>query len=225
MNDHSVTLDVGSDADPVKPTARTGADKRDAILAAALRLVARTGLPNTPMSAIAREAGVAAGTLYLYFPSKEAMLNALYLDLLADQDRALAADASPAEATPAGASPAAAPLDPREALWHAWSTRARWHFDHPDAWNFLQQCRTSGVLTDETRAAEARMVAEGYRQFETAVATGLLRDLSVQVFWALFAGPIHALAQLRDAGEIEITEAVLRTTFDGVRRSVLPDGA
>ena len=41
------------------------------------------------MSAVAREAGVAVGTLYLYFPSKEAMINALYLDVLADRDRSL----------------------------------------------------------------------------------------------------------------------------------------
>ena len=61
---------------------RAGADKRETILAAALRLIARLGLHNTPMSAVAREAGVAAGTLYLYFPSKEAMINALYLDVL-----------------------------------------------------------------------------------------------------------------------------------------------
>src|SRR5215213_8038804 len=69
----------------------TGAspDKREAILTAALRLIARLGLHAAPMSAVAREAGVAAGTLYLYFPSKEAMINALYLDLLEDRARSM----------------------------------------------------------------------------------------------------------------------------------------
>ena len=38
----------------------------------------------------------------------------------------------------------------------------------------------------------------------------------------LFAGPIFVLAQTRDAGELEITDDVLRATFDGVCRSVLP---
>ena len=51
---------------PTRPTA----DKREAILAAALRVIARSGLHNTSMDAVAREAGVAAGTLYRYFPSK-----------------------------------------------------------------------------------------------------------------------------------------------------------
>src|SRR3954453_6062189 len=75
----------------------TGAspDKREAILAAALRLIARLGLHASPMSAVAREAGVAAGTLYLYFESKEAMINALYLELLEDRTRAIVAPPPP----------------------------------------------------------------------------------------------------------------------------------
>jgi hypothetical protein len=41
------------------------------------------------------------------------------------------------------------------------------------------------------------------------------------VFWALVAGPIFVLAQMRDTGEIEITDALLDATFDGVCRSVV----
>lgn len=192
-------------------------DKRRAILAAALRLVARSGLHNTPMSALAREAGVAAGTLYLYFPSKEAMLNALYLDLLDDRHRATTVDG-------AWLAEMAADLaaDPRGALWRAWHGLARWHLDHPDASNVIQQCRASGILTAETRAAEQRMEATGLAQFGDAVARGLLRPLSRQVFYALFAGPIAGLVQMRDAGELEVDDAVLGATFDGVCRGVLP---
>jgi hypothetical protein len=42
------------------------------------------------------------------------------------------------------------------------------------------------------------------------------------VFWALAAGPIFVLSQMREAGELEITDDVLRETFEGVCRSVLP---
>src|SRR5215218_6127000 len=61
---------------------RAAASKREAILDATLRLVARTGLHNTPISAIAREAGVAVGTAYLYFASKDELINELYLELV-----------------------------------------------------------------------------------------------------------------------------------------------
>ena len=189
-------------------------DKREAILAGALRVIARLGLHAAPMSIVAREAGVAAGTLYLYFPSKEAMINALYLEVLADRDRSMAADAEGARKNGAIG---------RAGLWAFWHGLARWHLEHPDASSFLLQCQASTIPTDETREAERRMSAEGLKNFDAAVAGGRLRDIPLQVFWALVAGPIFTLAQMRDAGEMEITDEVLRATFDGVCRSVLPE--
>jgi AcrR family transcriptional regulator len=185
------------------------ADKRDAILDAARRLIARSGLHNTPMSALAREAGVAAGTLYLYFPSKEAMINALYLELLDDQFRAATTSAPP------GATP-------QQALWAAWHGLARWHLDHSEASNVIEQCRAAGILSAETREFERRDYEHALTMFEGAIAAGGLRDLSMTVFHALFVGPIVDLTRQRDAGEIDVTDALLRETFAGVCRAVLP---
>src|SRR5262245_3411955 len=50
--------------------------RRAQILEAALRVFSREGF-ETKVDAIAREAGVAKGTIYLYFPTKEAILAAL----------------------------------------------------------------------------------------------------------------------------------------------------
>jgi AcrR family transcriptional regulator len=54
--------------------------RRREILEAATRLFREGGFSTTPVPAIAREAGVAAGTVYIYFPSKEAILSALKED-------------------------------------------------------------------------------------------------------------------------------------------------
>jgi AcrR family transcriptional regulator len=70
--------------------------KRDAILAAAVTLFGRYGFRRTSMEEIAREAGIAKGTVYLYFPTKEALFRALSQQTL---DRALA-DAGRAAAAP-----------------------------------------------------------------------------------------------------------------------------
>jgi AcrR family transcriptional regulator len=56
------------------------AGKRERILAAALRLFANQPYQDVTMDRVAESAGVAKGTLYLYFPSKEA----LYLGILSD---------------------------------------------------------------------------------------------------------------------------------------------
>lgn len=52
-------------------------DRRQAILDAAVRLFARYGYRRTAMEEVAREAGVAKGTTYLYFDTKEALFRAL----------------------------------------------------------------------------------------------------------------------------------------------------
>ena len=53
-------------------------DKRDAILAAALALFAEFGFHGTAVPQLAEAAHVGAGTIYRYFESKEALVNALY---------------------------------------------------------------------------------------------------------------------------------------------------
>jgi TetR/AcrR family fatty acid metabolism transcriptional regulator len=53
-------------------------DKRMVILDAALRTFVKRGYPETKVAEIASEAGVAEGTIYNYFPSKEDLLLALF---------------------------------------------------------------------------------------------------------------------------------------------------
>jgi TetR/AcrR family fatty acid metabolism transcriptional regulator len=54
------------------------ADKREAILRAATKVFARNGYFNAKVADIARAAGVADGTVYLYFKSKEEILHSIF---------------------------------------------------------------------------------------------------------------------------------------------------
>src|SRR5215471_3787056 len=53
-------------------------DKRERILAAAERVFARRGFFAARVSEIAKDAGVADGTIYLYFKSKDDLLISLF---------------------------------------------------------------------------------------------------------------------------------------------------
>jgi TetR/AcrR family transcriptional regulator, fatty acid metabolism regulator protein len=53
-------------------------DKREAILRAAIQVFAHNGYFNSKVADIAREAGVADGTVYLYFKSKEEILHSIF---------------------------------------------------------------------------------------------------------------------------------------------------
>ncbi|AMG13510.1 TetR/AcrR family transcriptional regulator [Vibrio vulnificus] len=54
-------------------------DKQQQILAAAEKLIAESGFQGLSMSKLAKEAGVAAGTIYRYFDDKEHLLDELRL--------------------------------------------------------------------------------------------------------------------------------------------------
>jgi TetR/AcrR family fatty acid metabolism transcriptional regulator len=64
------------------PASKRGArgDKRERILDAAVRVLARKGFHATRVSEVAKAAGVADGTIYLYFDSKDALLVSLFED-------------------------------------------------------------------------------------------------------------------------------------------------
>jgi TetR/AcrR family fatty acid metabolism transcriptional regulator len=63
---------------------RKSDDKRHRILQAATRVFARKGYFGARVSEIARRAGVADGTIYLYFKSKEDILVALFDEVMAE---------------------------------------------------------------------------------------------------------------------------------------------
>jgi TetR/AcrR family fatty acid metabolism transcriptional regulator len=62
------------------PSPRGGSDKRKRILQAAVRVFAKNGFYATRVSDIAKTAGVADGTIYLYFDSKDELLLKLFED-------------------------------------------------------------------------------------------------------------------------------------------------
>src|SRR5688572_4374110 len=54
------------------------AEKKKAIFESMLELVRENGFHGTPMSLVAKKAGVAAGTIYHYFESKDALIIELH---------------------------------------------------------------------------------------------------------------------------------------------------
>ena len=72
-----------------KPARNGSTGKRESILRAATRVFARNGYFNSKVADIARAAGVADGTVYLYFKSKEEILHSIFDQNMAE---AIAAD-------------------------------------------------------------------------------------------------------------------------------------
>jgi TetR/AcrR family fatty acid metabolism transcriptional regulator len=73
MNIHSVTTSV-----PARSPSPASSDRRTAILEAATAIFAERGFFGAQVADIARGAGIAAGTVYLYFRSKDEILTSIF---------------------------------------------------------------------------------------------------------------------------------------------------
>ena len=78
MNIHSVTITTAARRTPALADRADKADKRDAILRGAIETFAARGFFNAQVADVARGAGVAAGTVYLYFRGKDDLLISIF---------------------------------------------------------------------------------------------------------------------------------------------------
>lgn len=82
-----------------EPRRRTGRAIVDALLDAASSLLAAQGLAGMTTNAVAERAGVSVGSLYQYFPNKQALVSAvsdrLNAALVAEVERLVGSDAAP----------------------------------------------------------------------------------------------------------------------------------
>jgi TetR/AcrR family transcriptional regulator, fatty acid metabolism regulator protein len=76
MNIHSMPVAARRSRPAVTPVEKI--DKRDALLRAAIETFAARGFFNAQVADVARTAGVAAGTVYLYFRGKDDLLISIF---------------------------------------------------------------------------------------------------------------------------------------------------
>ncbi|MBW8713291.1 MAG: TetR/AcrR family transcriptional regulator [Acidobacteria bacterium] len=83
MNEHSF-MGAATTRRPLLAERADKADKRDAILRAAIETFAARGFFNAQVADVARSAGVAAGTVYLYFRGKDDLLISIFERTMTD---------------------------------------------------------------------------------------------------------------------------------------------
>ncbi|HYG66936.1 MAG TPA: helix-turn-helix domain-containing protein [Anaeromyxobacteraceae bacterium] len=110
-------------------------EKRQLLLDAAARVIAERG-DGAPTALIAKVAGVAEGTLFTYFRTKEELLNELYGTLLAELYAS-------ARGVPSRGK--------REKLHHAWTRTLAWGLANPKKRAALRVLDVSGYVPERRR--------------------------------------------------------------------------
>ena len=80
-------MDVDGNTQPVSTLTRSQAARRERVIRAALELAAEGGYDVVQMRDVSTRAEVALGTIYRYFPSKDALLLAVMVQWLGDLEQ------------------------------------------------------------------------------------------------------------------------------------------
>lgn len=183
-------------------------DKRNAILAAAIELIAEQGL-SAPTSKIAQAAGVAEGTLFTYFETKERLLNDLYLALKYGEREEIMRGY-----------PFQASLEERAR--HFWKTYVTFGVNHPDKYKVVILLSIADHVNEQTK----RLGREGYEALDAmmqeCLGSGALKDQPHEFGFALLVSLMNMTItfilqhpaeaeRFRDAGFTAFWHAVTTT--------------
>jgi AcrR family transcriptional regulator len=187
-------------------------DKRRNLLNAALKLFATHGTQNTSTAAIAKEAGTAAGTLFLYFPTKQDLINELVLQISRDQSEYMQTllDRS---------------LPVREMFFTIWQGCIRWFLEHREAYEYIQQVRDTGLVDETIVKKSGKSFAYFYDAIQRGLGEEALKPYPLELIGAFLYQDIVAVMNLLRTQPIlkkqeEIIQAGFDIFWDGIRAEV-----
>ncbi|AJR07130.1 TetR/AcrR family transcriptional regulator [Photobacterium gaetbulicola] len=157
--------------------------KRQQLLDTALALFVANGVQATSTASIAREAGVATGTLFHHFASKQALIDTLYLEAKQDLAQVLS---SPLDAT-------ALP----EQLRQLWERALAWATSHPSQLKLMLQLSHDPAYPI-SRHQDLMLTTMGFigNRIEQAQQQGLLAPLPMPLVLNFFRQHFLSTAQL-----------------------------
>ena len=168
-------------------------DKRTALLAAALEVFSERGVDGVAVPEISRRAGVATGTIYRYFPSKEALVNELY------REQKLALGRRLNEGFDRKA-------EPKAAFAEFWRRLVAFAREEPCAYRFLELQDHRPYLDKESLKLERKVLAPMTASVRKLQQKGVYRnDMRHEVLMAMMWGAFVNLFKAERDGYLKLS--------------------
>jgi len=183
--------------------------KKDDILQAALHLIIKNGIPNTPMSAVAETAGAEIKTIYKYYKNKEKLINGLYLKLKEDEALFMLSDYDSHASI-------------KRKFISLWRNIFKYFILHPIEFQFMEQFYYSPLISQESKNQGARFFKELVSIYQSGQEQEIIKtgDVIKQIYFT--HGSIASLAKFQILGEIDLNdneiEQVIYSSWDAVKQ-------
>lgn len=190
-------------------------DKRADIMDVALNLIAERGFHDSPMALIAKQAGVAAGTIYLYFESKDELILALHRDLESRINEMILKE-YPAEESI------------REKFLYMNRKLLKYFMEHPLHFRYMEQFFNSpyGISKRRDKLLD-KNITSGKRDtlveiFNEGISQQIIKDLPFIVLSSLAIGPMLNVIRDHTLGFVVLDESLIRriteACWDAIKR-------
>lgn len=156
--------------------------KEDKIYEAALQLFTEKGFHGTPTSEIAKTAGVANGTLFHYFKTKEDLINNLYLKTKNEMVEESTIGIENIDSL-------------KLKLEYLWSKTIQWAMNNSQKIFFIQQYMYSPYLTNNTQEEVDRIKEVYFDLFKKGIDSGELKDIPVDLIYILSTQQLFGMIQ------------------------------
>lgn len=184
--------------------------KEKQILDTALGVIAKTGLSGLKMTELAKEAGVATGTVYIYFQDKDELIRSLYIYLMKQSMQGLTDG-----------------IQANEPLKVRIKKISRNYFDsnllHPERGAFFEQYFRSPYYheTDTIKHEEESVMLPIYDIVVEGQQQGIIKEANPELLVTLICGMLNELAQTTLYTQQALSEADWELTFrviwDGIK--------
>ena len=184
-------------------------DKKEAIFQAMLELISKHGFHSSPMSEVAKQADVAAGTIYHYFKSKDELICALYVRLREKfvNDLFKTDDLSKSF---------------KDRFRHFYLQMIQEAIKNPKEFYFLEQFANSPFISTIVKTEITRLEQPIYDFLRKAVFIQVLRDIPPKILIAFVMGSATSIIKLQLSGELQMnhsdTELAFLTCWDGIKK-------
>lgn len=182
--------------------------KIEEIFAATLALVKEQGLAGITMSMIARKAGFATGTVYIYFSNKEELIVKLFDKCANHYTRDYFAGYNPS--------------DPFKVAFHTiWMNMLRYSIEHFQELVFIEQCFHSPYISEDTRKETKDRMLPWRELIERGKKEKLIKQLDASWIMLFVKGSVRDLVKHCNYNNLKITpefkEAMFGMCWDGIR--------
>lgn len=147
-------------------------DKREQILASALKLFVEFGFHGTPTGKIAKEAGVSNGTLFHYFATKEELIRELYISVKNDLNQFLFSKITPEDGVEV--------IIKKVFIYFIY-----WALDNREKNHYIQQVLFSPHISQIPEAVSLEQSKKHIQWIEEAKATKIIKDLPTDLIYTL----------------------------------------